>query len=803
MNESKCKTNLIPDVPKKEDLFKGKPHDRLATAIADVISNELGGKTIGLEGGWGSGKSTVIDLLESKLDVKNSLIFKFDAWAHEGDPLRRTFLENLIFRVKQKEWITSKKAVHHLKQLSGRTKKSTLITTPKLEWFGFVVAIATLLIPISLSYLNKSLDAGLVFPWVGDSAPDPYYFVFLILFILPWVFIALVALFTGKGAILIRKAQTETKTITVENPNPTSVEFERIFCKIIKAALSKHNRLLIIVLDNLDRVSPSDAINMLSTLQTFLQYGQQSNGQTDTNYKRVLEKLWVIIPYDRIGFRKIWNQQEGDDIASHMLDKRFQIRFHVPPLVLSNWRKYLLELLMLAFPDHKNQEELEEIYQVINLTWIEYWNDSGKGSSPTPRDLINLVNQIGAFHRQWCKGGMQLPNIAFYATFQYLKSSQQIDSLLNEEKEFPSSKIREWLSQGILDDLAALWFNVDKQIAVQLRLGGRVLEALKQGNADQLRKYAEQTTELWTIIINFTPEIKSVFPSVEELINAVYGIEQSALFDIASEAEKTTFVSRVTEGVISSDRWGVMSQGMGEKLSVLLSLANDPGLVIKVVKMLNSEIPQEDAPGPYQPNMIIGWVDAFLALAPILVKLKPELKTSPEIIIPGTPTAIIRAFSKIAEKDEEKTQRDLLDLHAIDEKTRAGLQTYFSEGAFAVNDLRLLEFLHDKPGADPKLWEEIINSVEARVKAAENESYHQDEIPALFRAVWAVSKYSDEIYNYSKERMQELIQLGYLSHNIKLSSDTSNFEETAWLLFMFFYYMPDPQFFLEVLVVLN
>ena len=66
MNEStKCTTRLIEDLPAEQDslAFHGDigPHQRVAKAIAEVIrsKHEPGGKMIGLEGGWGAGKTTV------------------------------------------------------------------------------------------------------------------------------------------------------------------------------------------------------------------------------------------------------------------------------------------------------------------------------------------------------------------------------------------------------------------------------------------------------------------------------------------------------------------------------------------------------------------------------------------------------------------------------------------------------------------------------------------------------------------------------------------------------------------------
>ena len=71
-NEKNIYPSFISKKPAQEDVFEGKPHKRLAETIAKLINREdnstLDNKVIGLEGDWGSGKSTVIELLNKKLN---------------------------------------------------------------------------------------------------------------------------------------------------------------------------------------------------------------------------------------------------------------------------------------------------------------------------------------------------------------------------------------------------------------------------------------------------------------------------------------------------------------------------------------------------------------------------------------------------------------------------------------------------------------------------------------------------------------------------------------------------------------
>ena len=105
--QERCETRLLPDTPADADAFGS--HERVARSIAEVVKTESGGgNAIGLEGGWGAGKSTIDGLISQKLSEAKERTHKiavFDVWFHQDDPLRRTFLESLIKQVQEFEWV--------------------------------------------------------------------------------------------------------------------------------------------------------------------------------------------------------------------------------------------------------------------------------------------------------------------------------------------------------------------------------------------------------------------------------------------------------------------------------------------------------------------------------------------------------------------------------------------------------------------------------------------------------------------------------------------------------------------------
>jgi len=152
-NEQAPKSRFILDEPTTEDKFV---HDKIAEKIAEFIANENNGTSIALKGKWGSGKSSVIEMLKQKdKDEKKYKVFIFDVWAELGHDFRQVFLLRFL------DWINNEKRKTRKKekienfedkrnQILGKHRTIERQVTPKDRGallFLFILVTTLVLIP--------------------------------------------------------------------------------------------------------------------------------------------------------------------------------------------------------------------------------------------------------------------------------------------------------------------------------------------------------------------------------------------------------------------------------------------------------------------------------------------------------------------------------------------------------------------------------------------------------------------------------------------------------------------------------
>lgn len=622
-----------PDVPAVRDEFEG-PFERVADAVIETIrANNAGGKLIGLEGQWGGGKSTVLRrVFEALRKDKNYRVVMFDAWAHQGDPLRRSFLERIIDEFETPSpWVSvDRDPLTELtrwetvrEQLASRLSEERTITVPEPNALGLSLGVSALLVPAGVAVLAAALqEKSPVFDLLGQTgalalglalsfAP---LFVFLTIMILKAIFRIIIRSWNKASAWrhgnttvniwpplraadfspLQNNAISTSTGKTIRTAEPTSLEFEKEFSELVKEALANNKkRRLVIAVDNLDRVDAKDALTIWSTLQTFV---QERSGDGFVHFERVT----FIVPYDPDGLARLWNQTstlgesepEGElgpapnaRIAQSFIDKSFSIKFEVPPPVMSDWRKYLAGKLADALPDH-TQAERDSVVTVFDL-WRSISDDA-----ITPRKLKLLVNQVCAFCRQWptlrdaAVGEFALSSIAYYALLR--RSSDYRDvarNLLPSKKRLPHESIKHEIGERVVQDLAGLAHNVEGQHGVQLVIGEEVHNAFFAGNDTMFRDLEQQFGEgFWANLAGTTTRDLHT-ADAKSVCTAAYGLHRVGWFD----GQPTQRARQLRDRVCSRFKAckvldGITDESIDELLAVI-SLQPDTDIVDTAIQI--------------------------------------------------------------------------------------------------------------------------------------------------------------------------------------------------------------------------
>ena len=146
--------HFLQNAPCGEDLFEGKSHKTIAKNIKKLIMSNDTCRVIGIDGGWGSGKSNLIKLVKKQLeedtDTKGKYhIFEYDAWGFQTDFQRRSILENLTsFIVKEFPGLDKKKWEGRLYKLLSRKRSAGAKTVKELSAVSKVASVLSIFSPL-------------------------------------------------------------------------------------------------------------------------------------------------------------------------------------------------------------------------------------------------------------------------------------------------------------------------------------------------------------------------------------------------------------------------------------------------------------------------------------------------------------------------------------------------------------------------------------------------------------------------------------------------------------------------------
>lgn len=493
---------LLEDNPVRADAFTGKSHERIARALVKLLVGTDAHRAIGVEGGWGSGKSTVIEIAKTLLQKEHDegpdyKVFTFDAWAHHGDDFKRAFLEEMLTWFETQGLLGSKPVKKFRMELRARKRETTTKTRPELTLTGLVLAIVAPLLPIAylwlgpLGFNNVAPKEASIF---GAAVPsDLVLFAFLLVLLAPYFALLARTIWkrgdlAGAAVLLTGRHNTELSTQTVRDTDPTAVEFNQFLEKVVAAAHRDTSK-LVVVIDNIDRLPKKRMEECWAEMRNLVAFA----GQTGPHWGRVR----IIVPYDpaHIVISAAAGGEDGETdthLKDGALQKIFQARVAVAPPMIAHWKAFLEEKLNEAFgvgvPETAVRYRLAKVYEL----------KLARGhAAATPRDIISFVNQLVSVALQW---GDAIP-LDCAGLFIVYKGKIKRPTQQLGKGELLDDKAKLWFeSESWQRFLAALYFNVDPKDADQVLLRTEISKLLEEGDAATLKTFAAANPGFYPVL---------------------------------------------------------------------------------------------------------------------------------------------------------------------------------------------------------------------------------------------------------------------------------------------------------------
>lgn len=322
-------------VPLSADAFG---HRDYTETLVSIITDERPPPTVGVFGPWGVGKSTIIGGIQDRLAGGETAFVYFDAWRYEGDSLRRQFLLDAANQLKKDGRLEhSYSPQDELRELHVDTQEideslgfsKARLRRAALIGLGFA-AIAALL--VALGVFKSVLEGNF-----GQT-----------------VLASLAAFTVGTFATLL------SQTVVV-NANTATVRalrdpdrFAAKFTDLLKALRPQR---LVVAIDNLDRCSPESAIEMLSTIKTYLEPAVAGEARPSSSAIETVDKQVVfIVSVDDKALRRhlvakeAERSREEDQLAirryvDEYLAKFFSARIPIRAILPDDMRGYIADHL--------------------------------------------------------------------------------------------------------------------------------------------------------------------------------------------------------------------------------------------------------------------------------------------------------------------------------------------------------------------------------------------------------------------------------------------------------------------------
>lgn len=324
------------------------------TVIKIVLDDELSPSSIGLYGDWGSGKSSLMRMVDERLKNMNDdsiLTVRFNGWLFEGYEDAKTALCGTILEKIHDERGVSDKIKDNVKKLWDKVDVQKL--------------------------LSKGIKYGLDYALTGGMLS------------LTDITVSQITNALKKKAEGISEEQITEALNSLKTDNSIRKEiknFHKDFEEILKETKIKH---LVIFIDELDRCSPETILDVIEAMRLFL-FAKGTSFVIGAD-QRLIEYAIKTKYKDVIG--------NNLDIGKEYMEKVIQYPVNIPPLSTTEVEQYISCLLL---EKKLNKTEFESVLEIIcSLKPMEKFNyallaQNNSVIADQCKDLLDLSQQISS-----------------------------------------------------------------------------------------------------------------------------------------------------------------------------------------------------------------------------------------------------------------------------------------------------------------------------------------------------------------------------------------------------------------------
>lgn len=581
---------LVRDEAASSDAFGGQGHSRTARSLAAIVSdNSETDAAIGLEGKYGSGKTTVVDFTRQILESdENSQfcyrVFSFDLWSNQKENLRRVYLEELLgwASSKDQDLLRDWEAETFQKKIRDRTVTIHADRSQKFHWFAYLLLAIAPLIPLIVTWASPmawnpisnsvQLDAFGIIPTEHSMSSGRFaQLIFLGLYISyvvaivgayfwpspsiekakekPFYRRAGAAIAEASQPFKADKAQTETETQIIREEDPSTLEFQSLFRNIVGKIQSKKRGgnpvRLVLVFDNIDRLTVSRIPPVWAEVRSIFAAAAPGASKSENS-------VTAVVPYDQNLIDKAFS---GDDdstgtAGAELVSKTFAATIRVAPPISFDGREYFQSKLTESIGSEISDDEKWLVYRVFHLTRLH--NAESSPQVITPRQMISFINQFAVLWNER-RGDVPPGTLALYAA-----NSNRIvgDPSILKSRERLGPDIVSLISDQKWElNLSAIYYNVKTEHVVPLVMKGEIEQALTYGN-EQERTALLNQTYFSDALIEFVEEYVENFNDRE---TANYS---NVLIGMASLSDKPFAYREARQSLLRINPYGGTAQDM-------------------------------------------------------------------------------------------------------------------------------------------------------------------------------------------------------------------------------------------------